>query len=502
MRGVIGLDIGGANTKARVARRRRAAHGVAPVRGLARPRRAERPSCARRGGARRWIGASLWRSPRPRSSRMRSGRSARASRSCSTRRRPRCRGRCSCSDQRASSVGLGEARARPLEVAAANWAASALAVAARHPDALVLDVGSTTADVIPVAAGRVAAAGRTDLDRLMAGELVYTGALRTDLARDRAVRSGARRLVPGRLGAVRDRRRRPPDPRAPRAGGLHVPDAGRPSSRPSRAPASGSRGWSAPTRSSSGPRDRRIAAHVHAEQVRAIEAAARQVGARFTGSAPPVVPLGVGAFLARSVAKRLGRSVVEMPWSADGARHGAGGGAGRARPPARVTACDRADRRQGRRRAGARGRRRDAAGAVRGARGGGRAASAARRARAAGRSPTRSATHDRRFGLVPRDRAPDGDPRDGPVRLGARGPHPRALRCVPTSPPRDRGVAVLLPAALLARARPAPRLLGRHLGLDRRVGRRRRGRRAARARQAGRGPLPRVAAGRRADRAS
>ena len=46
----------------------------------------------------------------------------------------------------------------------------------------MLDVGSTTADVIPIAAGRVAAAGRTDLDRLLAGELVYTGALRTNLA--------------------------------------------------------------------------------------------------------------------------------------------------------------------------------------------------------------------------------------------------------------------------------------------------------------------------------
>jgi probable H4MPT-linked C1 transfer pathway protein len=51
-------------------------------------------------------------------------------------------------------VGVAGARARPLEVAAANWVASALAVAARHPDALVLDVGSTTADVVPVAAAR------------------------------------------------------------------------------------------------------------------------------------------------------------------------------------------------------------------------------------------------------------------------------------------------------------------------------------------------------------
>ena len=136
-------------------------------------------------------------------------------------------------DRRASSSSVAEARARPLDVAAANWVASALAVGARHPDALMLDVGSTTADVIPIAAGRVAAAGRTDLDRLLAGELVYTGALRTNLAAI-APRVPVRgRLVPGRIRAVRDQRRRAPDPRAPRARGLHVPDAGRASRRAS-----------------------------------------------------------------------------------------------------------------------------------------------------------------------------------------------------------------------------------------------------------------------------
>src|ERR671914_341825 len=51
-------------------------------------------------------------------------------------------------------VSLDEARARAAEVAAANWMSSALAVAALYPDALMVDVGSTTADVVPIAAGR------------------------------------------------------------------------------------------------------------------------------------------------------------------------------------------------------------------------------------------------------------------------------------------------------------------------------------------------------------
>jgi hypothetical protein len=71
------------------------------------------------------------------------------------------------------------ARKEPLPVAAANWAATAHVVAPHHPDALLVDVGTTTTDIIPIVGGRVAARGRTDPERLGSGELVYTGALRT-----------------------------------------------------------------------------------------------------------------------------------------------------------------------------------------------------------------------------------------------------------------------------------------------------------------------------------
>jgi probable H4MPT-linked C1 transfer pathway protein len=47
------------------------------------------------------------------------------------------------------------------------------------PDALFLDVGSTTTDIIPIVAGSVTVQGTTDPARLLSGELVYTGALRT-----------------------------------------------------------------------------------------------------------------------------------------------------------------------------------------------------------------------------------------------------------------------------------------------------------------------------------
>ncbi len=71
------------------------------------------------------------------------------------------------------------ARAHPISVAATNWMATALVVAVEHRDAILVDMGSTTTDIIPVAHGEVNALGRTDPDRLASGELVYSGALRT-----------------------------------------------------------------------------------------------------------------------------------------------------------------------------------------------------------------------------------------------------------------------------------------------------------------------------------
>jgi hypothetical protein len=76
-------------------------------------------------------------------------------------------------------VTPAEARARPLEVGASNWAATATLAGRLAPDAILIDIGSTSTDIIPIVAGKVAARGRTDPARLLTGELVYTGAVRT-----------------------------------------------------------------------------------------------------------------------------------------------------------------------------------------------------------------------------------------------------------------------------------------------------------------------------------
>ncbi len=76
-------------------------------------------------------------------------------------------------------VTAGEARREPLRAAASNWHATASVVARTWPDATLVDIGSTTTDIIPIAHGAAAAAGRTDPERLAHGELLYLGAVRT-----------------------------------------------------------------------------------------------------------------------------------------------------------------------------------------------------------------------------------------------------------------------------------------------------------------------------------
>lgn len=74
------------------------------------------------------------------------------------------------------------AAAHPLQVASANWCATASLIAHRLTDAVVLDVGSTTTDIIGVLGNAVEARGWTDADRLCSGELIYTGVVRTAVA--------------------------------------------------------------------------------------------------------------------------------------------------------------------------------------------------------------------------------------------------------------------------------------------------------------------------------
>ncbi|TWU41472.1 hypothetical protein Q31b_29210 [Novipirellula aureliae] len=65
-------------------------------------------------------------------------------------------------------------------LAAANWHALARFVAVQVcPNGLLVDIGSTTTDVIPLHDGRIATLAMTDFERLCEGSLVYVGCRRT-----------------------------------------------------------------------------------------------------------------------------------------------------------------------------------------------------------------------------------------------------------------------------------------------------------------------------------
>lgn len=106
--------------------------------------------------------------------------------------------------------GIEEARADPMRVASTNFLASAAHVARRLPDALFIDMGSTTTDIIPIVGGKPSPRGMTDGERLATGELIYTGLTRTDVSVvTRSARFGGhmQRLAAGGFANMADVRR-------------------------------------------------------------------------------------------------------------------------------------------------------------------------------------------------------------------------------------------------------------------------------------------------------
>ena len=211
-------------------------------------------------------------------------------------------------------VPLAEAQARPLDFAAANWLASALWIAGQHPDCLIVDVGSTTTDILPVLDGQVRTQGRTDLERLISGELVYTGILRTNLAaivqtvpvRGRISRvaseyfaiSADMHLILGNL-VTEDYTCPTPDGRPPSLESARQRLV---------------RLVCADTEMLSSPEIDEIARYVFEQQVRQVSEAILQVASCLPGRRDlPMVALGAGRFLAIEVARRLGIEVVNLP---------------------------------------------------------------------------------------------------------------------------------------------------------------------------------------------
>ena len=207
-------------------------------------------------------------------------------------------------------IGVREATAAPLECAAANWMASALLVARSLPDAILVDCGGTTTDLIPIAGGSVAARGRTDLERLLAGELVYTGGLRTNVAAALShVRVGGQPCpVASELFAIAADAHLMLGNLTPEQCTCTFPDGRGTSVREVRSRLA--RVVCAdPGQLADGDLEA-IAAAVEEAQIKAIAAALGRVAARRPDRVP-VLAVGIGAFLARAAAGRCGLTVCE-----------------------------------------------------------------------------------------------------------------------------------------------------------------------------------------------
>jgi len=194
----------------------------------------------------------------------------------------------------------------PDAVASANWYATAL-VAATAGDGILVDVGSTTTDIVPLAAGRPRHAGYTDAERLETGELVYTGAVRTPvMAVARAVPFAGRprTLMAELFATMADVHRLTGS--LPDGADQHPTADGR-----DRGPDSSARRLLRMVGEDCGPDSlpaaRHLARHLAERQLRHIEDALDQVLSNAPADqAVPLVGAGAGRFLVRRLAARRG----------------------------------------------------------------------------------------------------------------------------------------------------------------------------------------------------
>ncbi len=199
---------------------------------------------------------------------------------------------------------------RPLLVAAANWLATALVIARHYPDGLLVDIGSTTTDVIPLVNGQVAARGRTDPERLLRGELLYSAAQRTPVCAivSRVPLWGAWCPVAAELFATAQDVHLLLGSLAPAACGSPTAD-GRPATVEFAAERL-ARVVCADIEMISPAEVERLARYIALVQVEQIAAAMAQVISAY-GVRGPVIGVGVGTFLARAAAGQLGLDYTE-----------------------------------------------------------------------------------------------------------------------------------------------------------------------------------------------
>jgi probable H4MPT-linked C1 transfer pathway protein len=214
---------------------------------------------------------------------------------------------------RAGFIALERARAHVSDVASANWHASAALVARHQAEALFVDMGSTTTDIVPVAGNAIAARGYTDAERLASGELVYTGLVRSFVmaTADRAPFAGAwTRLIAENFANMADAHRvlgtlpDGVDQMGTADGRAKTPEA----SRARLARMVGSDAAEADADAWAG-----FAAWLAEAQIRAItDGALLALSGRPLRRDAPVVGAGIGTGVIRELARRIGRRYLDF----------------------------------------------------------------------------------------------------------------------------------------------------------------------------------------------
>jgi (4-(4-[2-(gamma-L-glutamylamino)ethyl]phenoxymethyl)furan-2-yl)methanamine synthase len=234
-------------------------------------------------------------------------------------------------------LSVESAAENPTRVASANWHATAQLAAARLGDGLLVDVGSTTTDIVPFRGGAVVAQGGDDAARLASDELVYRGVVRTPVmavvrqVEIDGVRSG---VMAEHFATMADVYRVIGE--LPDHADQHATADGRGKS-PAESAARLARMVGRDAASAPEETWRKLARAIAEAQLQQLEEAAARVIA--TASLPIDVPLigaGVGRFVAQALARRLDRAYRSFESIIDASDGAAAAGAADAAPAVAV----------------------------------------------------------------------------------------------------------------------------------------------------------------------
>jgi hypothetical protein len=78
-------------------------------------------------------------------------------------------------------INFNQVKSDPISVAAANWVSTSLFLGKFVSKCILIDAGSTTIDIIPILNSKPVAKGKNDIERLLNRELIYTGGLRATI---------------------------------------------------------------------------------------------------------------------------------------------------------------------------------------------------------------------------------------------------------------------------------------------------------------------------------